>query len=87
MILFTERGGQNATVTATPILDKILPVLTIIGIGVFAMSQFTRLPMTPAILLIGAGTIHLLRLLHWDPLSTRKVPYFGHYNWLIFFLA
>lgn len=71
---FTERGGENATVTETPLLDKILPVITIIGICIFTVSYFIRLPMTPAIVLIGAGTIHLLRLLHWDPFSTRKVP-------------
>ncbi|MBW8183197.1 NnrS family protein [Shewanella nanhaiensis] len=71
---FTGRGADNAQVKATPILDKLLPVVTIIGIGIFFTGHFIALPFTPAFALTSAGIIHLLRLWHWDPLSTRKVP-------------
>ncbi|WP_082930730.1 NnrS family protein [Shewanella woodyi] len=71
---FTGRGADNAQVKATPILDKLLPVITIIGISIFFTGHFIALPFTPAVALISAGIIHLLRLWHWDPLSTRKVP-------------
>ncbi|WP_394391385.1 NnrS family protein [Shewanella woodyi] len=71
---FTGRGADNAQVKATPILDKLLPVVTIIGIGIFFTGHFIALPFTPAVVLISAGIIHLIRLWHWDPLSTRKVP-------------
>lgn len=71
---FTGRGAENAKVLATPMLDKALPVVTFIGIVIFFSSYFIELPFTPAIALICAGAIHLLRLYYWDPLSTRKVP-------------
>ena len=71
---FTGRGASNAKVISTPILDKALPVVTIIGACIFFSGYFVELPFTPAIVLISAGTIHLLRLWYWDPISTRKVP-------------
>lgn len=71
---FTGRGTSNAKVVATPILDNILPMVTIIGVCIFFSGYFFELPFTPAIALISAGTIHLLRLWFWDPISTRKVP-------------
>ncbi|MFT5235432.1 MAG: hypothetical protein ACI90A_000795 [Shewanella sp.] len=71
---FTGRGASNAKVIATPVLDKALPVVTIIGACIFFSGYFVELPFTPAVALISAGTLHLLRLWYWDPISTRKVP-------------
>ncbi|AQS37833.1 uncharacterized protein involved in response to NO [Shewanella psychrophila] len=71
---FTGRGAEGAQVKATPILDKLLPVVTLLGVSVFFSGHFIALPFTPAALLITAGVLHLLRLYCWDPLSTIKVP-------------
>ncbi len=71
---FTERGADQAQVKITPLLDKSLSVMTLLGISVFFSGHFITLPFTPAVLLIIIGILHLLRLYYWNPLSTRKVP-------------
>ncbi|MFT5789824.1 MAG: hypothetical protein ACI8SJ_001943 [Shewanella sp.] len=71
---FTGRGAENAEVKATPLLDKLLPIATLLGVTVFFTGYFIQLPFTPAPLLILAGVLHLLRLLNWDSIATLKVP-------------
>lgn len=71
---FTGRGADNAHVKATPLLDKLLPIVTLLGVSVFFTGYFVNLPFTPAPLLILAGILHLLRLLNWDSIATLKVP-------------
>ncbi|WP_083804827.1 NnrS family protein [Shewanella benthica] len=71
---FTERGADGAQVKATPLVDKLLPIVTLLGVFVFFSGHFIALPFTPAAPLIAAGILHLRRLYCWDPISTRKVP-------------
>lgn len=71
---FTERGADGAKVKPTPLVDKLLPVVTLLCVSVFFSGHFIALAFTPAALLITAGILHLLRLYCWDPISTRKVP-------------
>ena len=71
---FTGRGADGAQVKTTPLVDKLLPIVTLLGVSVFFSGHFIALPFTPAALLITAGVLHLLRLYCWDPISTRKVP-------------
>ncbi|WP_256717986.1 NnrS family protein [Shewanella sp. UCD-KL12] len=71
---FTSRGAESAQVQATPMLDKLLPLVTLSGIAVFFSGYFISLPFTPATLLILAGSLHLARLYFWNSLSTCKVP-------------
>ncbi len=71
---FTSRGAKNSQVQATPWLDKLLPLTTVCGIIIFFSGYFLSLPFTPAAMLILAGSLHILRLYYWDPLSTYKVP-------------
>ncbi|QLE84305.1 NnrS family protein [Shewanella sp. Scap07] len=71
---FTGRGAQHAKVAATPMLDKLLLISTVIGASVFLLGYFVPLPFTPASLLILSGTLHLMRQYFWAPLATAKVP-------------
>ncbi|MCE9688127.1 NnrS family protein [Shewanella sp. AS16] len=71
---FTGRGAEHAKVVATPLLDKLLPPVTLAGVIVFFTADLVSLPFTPATLLIAAGVLHLLRLWCWDPRATLRVP-------------
>ncbi|PKG74145.1 NnrS family protein [Shewanella sp. GutCb] len=71
---FTGRGADNANVKTTPLLDKLIPIATLLGVTVFFTGYFIQLPFTPAPLLILAGVLHLLRLLNWNSITTLKVP-------------
>ncbi|WP_394205233.1 NnrS family protein [Shewanella waksmanii] len=71
---FTSRGAQNAKVTPTPLLDKLVLLTAVTGTSIFLLSGLIDLPMTPATLLITTGILHLLRQWHWAPFATARVP-------------
>lgn len=62
---FTERGIGLIKITKTQTLDRILMSVSCAGIVVFTSGYFYPLPISPAPLLIAAGTLHLVRLVFW----------------------
>ncbi|CAH0992080.1 hypothetical protein SIN8267_02195 [Sinobacterium norvegicum] len=71
---FTGRGADQAKVTETPNLDRWILPTAILGTAVFFFGGILSLPLSPAILMIAAGTLHLIRLGYWDSWATRNTP-------------
>ena len=70
---FTERGA-NTKIPSTPKLNKLLPIVSLMGILAFFSSYWLPLALTPAIIMMATGALHLCRLSHWKPLSTLRIP-------------
>ncbi len=71
---FTQRKIESITVKKTPILDKVIPLLTLVNIGVFLSPVSKTQIAVPAALLIIVGLLHLVRLYFWQSLKTVKIP-------------
>ncbi|MCE2029799.1 NnrS family protein [Sessilibacter corallicola] len=71
---FTQRKIESITIQKTPILDKAIPLLTLVNIGVFLSPVSKTQVAVPAALLITVGLLHLVRLFFWQPLKTVKIP-------------
>lgn len=72
--LFTKNATGSKKIKSSTLLDLSLLILSMIGVGVFFIGQFTSLPFTPALIMIAAGGLHLFRLSRWDSFSTRSIP-------------
>lgn len=70
---FTQKGAPQATVQATPTLDKWIIIVSILGVFVFMGSYFFTAPLSPALLMIVAGLSHLLRLKYWHTSATTGI--------------
>jgi uncharacterized protein involved in response to NO len=55
-------------------LEKVLLPTSIIAISIFIVSIFIKLPITPAIFMILAGCLHLIRMTTWSTFKTINVP-------------
>jgi len=72
---FTQKGLASAkAITSPQLLSQCLIIVSVAGIGVFSLSYFVPLKLSPAILMISAGSLHLLRICFWCSWKTLKVP-------------
>lgn len=62
---FTQRGLQLTHKVLTPTLDKLCIAITLLCTFWFIASQAFLMPISPAIILIITGTLHLIRFAKW----------------------
>ncbi|MFD2166353.1 NnrS family protein [Thalassotalea euphylliae] len=71
---FTVRGAHVEPQEPLNWLEKILLPTSFIGISIFIAGQFVPLPITPAVFMILAGSLHLIRMTTWSSIHTLNVP-------------
>ena len=71
---FTVRGAGTEPKQPLPWLEKSLLPVAIIGIIIFMTGQFISLPITPALFMLTAGSLHLIRCARWSGGKTLNVP-------------
>jgi uncharacterized protein involved in response to NO len=70
---FTARALDLAQ-QKTPLLDKVLLPLSILGTAVFLLGFFIKLPLQAGWIMLLLGALHLLRQLYWTPGKIWQVP-------------
>lgn len=70
---FTVSGAKLAPIKTPNGLTPLLTITSILGVLAFFSSAFIELPFSPAILMIAAGLLHLIRQAYWRSFATRKV--------------
>ncbi len=71
---FTAKGTNNVSIIATPKLNIAIASVSIIGIAIFMASHVINPPISPAVFMISAGLLHLLRLRYWFRRAVLAVP-------------
>lgn len=71
---FTKAGARLDSVNHPAILDKLILATSVLGTAVFVIGEFYALPITPAVLMISAGLLHLTRLSFWRSTATVSIP-------------
>ena len=72
---FTQKGLASVQpITSPKLLSQCLIIVSVTGIGVFALSYFVPLMLGTATLMISAGSLHFLRVCFWFSRKTLKVP-------------
>jgi uncharacterized protein involved in response to NO len=70
---FTVSGAKTSAIQQPNWLTALITTLSLLGILVFFSGYFIQLPFTPAILMIGVGIAHLVRLSYWRTVSTLQI--------------
>lgn len=69
-----QRIGTEIEVADNSIvIERSLLVLSLMGVAVFALSELINLGISPAYLMMSAGTMHLVRMSRWQGWKTTKV--------------
>lgn len=71
---FTVRGANTQVKDSIVWLEKALLPISILGISVFIIGYFLEIPLTPAVFMITAGCLHLIRMTRWSSVKTVSVP-------------
>jgi uncharacterized protein involved in response to NO len=71
---FTVRGASTESITTPQWLTFSLIIVSILGFIIFILSEFIPLPMKPAVFMIVAGVLHIIRLSYWRSLKTLFIP-------------
>lgn len=71
---FTVRGANTAPQVPIRWLEKALLPVSVTGITVFIAGGVIDLPVTPAPLMMLAGTLHLVRMTRWSGPKTLHIP-------------
>ncbi|WP_245961424.1 NnrS family protein [Thalassotalea euphylliae] len=71
---FTVRGAGTEPTQPLPWLEMALLPVAIAGITIFILGQFISLPITPALFMLSAGILHLVRCARWSGRKTLNVP-------------
>jgi len=58
----------------TPLLDKLLLPLSVLGTAMFLLGFFAELPLSAGWVMLLLGVLHLLRLIYWTPGKIWQVP-------------
>ncbi len=75
--LFTRNAlvpSVKEKVKATPRLDDMLIIFSLIGCLNFSLNYFVEMPFSPAWILLLVGTLHFIRLTHWASVYTFNNP-------------
>jgi uncharacterized protein involved in response to NO len=70
---FTVSGAKLDPIKTPNWLTTLLTITSILGVLAFFSSAFIELPFSPAILMIAAGLLHLIRQAYWRSFATRRV--------------
>ncbi len=70
----TAQNTSPANIESTPRLDLWLAGLSIAGAVLFFISAFFTPPISPAWLMLLAGSLHLLRLTYWQSSKSHSQP-------------
>ncbi|MBQ4850410.1 NnrS family protein [Pseudoalteromonas sp. MMG012] len=71
---FTARGLKLEQQIRTPLLDKLLLIISTFGIGGFAVNQLFSVPINPGYLIVLASVLHLTRSALWFHKGIVHVP-------------
>lgn len=70
---FTVSGAKLVPIKTPNLLTPLLTITSILGVVVFFSSAFIELPVSPAVLMIASGLLHLIRQSYWRSFATRKI--------------
>ena len=70
---FTASGANIPAITTPHWLTVLLTSISLLGVLVFFCSALINLPFSPAILMIAAGILHIVRQSYWHSWATRKI--------------
>jgi uncharacterized protein involved in response to NO len=71
---FTTRGLLIEPIKTPTIIERLLLMVSILGVLIFTLSHFFHFIFTPASVLFSIGTLHLIRLSFWKSIQTLHNP-------------
>lgn len=84
---FTVRGANTAVKEPIAWVEKILLPVSITGIALYLLSKFVDIPISPALFMIIAGMLHLIRMTRWSSFHTSNVPLLWSLHFSYFFMG
>lgn len=84
---FTMNGAKTELISNVPAIEKLLLPISIMGVFIFILGYFIRLPFTPGAILICAGFLHFIRLSQWKTIKTLTIPLLWSLHIAYFFMA
>ncbi|BDX04812.1 NnrS family protein [Planctobacterium marinum] len=84
---FTERGIGSIVMLPTPKTDQALLWVSATSIALFITGHFMSLPVSPAVLFIASGGLHLYRLVRWYHSAIFTLPLLWSLHGAYLFLA
>ncbi len=71
---FTSSGAKLKAITTPNWLTTLLIITSVVGILVFILSAFVELSLSPAVLMITSGILHLYQQSYWRSNTTVRIP-------------
>jgi uncharacterized protein involved in response to NO len=70
---FTVSGAKTEPINTPNWLTPLLTATSILSVLVFFSSAFFKLPISPAVFMITAGVLHLIRQSYWHSKATKNI--------------